>query len=367
MTNKIGEKIKNLRKKSNVTQEKLADYLGISFQSVSRWESGVCYPDLEILPAIANYFSVTTDELLGVDIMNKRGRKREILGQYKENFSKGLVEENITMLRSAINEFPNEYNLLSHLAFCLGIKSKRDKESEAYKESTAIYERIWKDCPDNKIRYNIIEYLARRYKDMGEKGKAMELAFELPVITLDDVLGELYEGEEKARHFKYQILKNCDVITRNIASNFAQAKYSDDTYMIGVQKRIELNKKAIGIFEIIYEKGDYGYCNEEMAGFYLNVASNYVLLQDFDNALDCLEKTVDYTIAYDTLPESFTHTSTIVEGDVVSKTQVAKITTANDSYVMLQKLSDEKYDPIRETERFRAVTAKLEQYAKKET
>ena len=78
MTNKIGEKIKNLRKKSNVTQEKFADYLGITFQAVSRWESGVCYPDLEMLPAIANYFNVTTDELLGVDIMNKQEKIDEI-------------------------------------------------------------------------------------------------------------------------------------------------------------------------------------------------------------------------------------------------------------------------------------------------
>jgi flagellar biosynthesis component FlhA len=72
MRNKIGEKIKILRKESNVTQVKLADWLGIAFQSVSRWENGICYPDLELLPSIAKFFSVTTDELLGVDSMNKQ-------------------------------------------------------------------------------------------------------------------------------------------------------------------------------------------------------------------------------------------------------------------------------------------------------
>ena len=72
MKNKIGEKIKTLRKKANITQEKLADYLGITFQSISRWESGICYPDLELLPAIANYFKITADELLGIGIMNKQ-------------------------------------------------------------------------------------------------------------------------------------------------------------------------------------------------------------------------------------------------------------------------------------------------------
>ena len=61
---KIGEKIRLLRKKNDVTQDKLAYHLGVTPQAVSRWESGVCYPDMNYLPAIADYFSVTMDELL---------------------------------------------------------------------------------------------------------------------------------------------------------------------------------------------------------------------------------------------------------------------------------------------------------------
>jgi len=63
----IGEKIKSLRKKRDITQEQLADYLNISFQSVSKWERGEAYPDITMLPKIALFFGVTTDELLCVD------------------------------------------------------------------------------------------------------------------------------------------------------------------------------------------------------------------------------------------------------------------------------------------------------------
>ena len=62
----LGENIRNLRKKADLTQEQLADRLGVTYQSVSRWETGSSYPDLELIPAIANIFSVSADALLGI-------------------------------------------------------------------------------------------------------------------------------------------------------------------------------------------------------------------------------------------------------------------------------------------------------------
>ena len=67
----IGEQIKALRKEKQITQEALADVLGVSYQSVSRWELGTCYPDMELLPTIANYFGVTIDRLLSNDVTSK--------------------------------------------------------------------------------------------------------------------------------------------------------------------------------------------------------------------------------------------------------------------------------------------------------
>ena len=60
----FGEKLKRLRKSRNLTQEQLADALGVSFQSVSRWENGTNYPDIELIPEIAAYFDISADDLL---------------------------------------------------------------------------------------------------------------------------------------------------------------------------------------------------------------------------------------------------------------------------------------------------------------
>lgn len=70
----IAEIIRNKRREKNVTQDELAQALGVTFQSVSRWETGVAYPDIELLPSIALFFGITTDELLGA---NEEARRAE--------------------------------------------------------------------------------------------------------------------------------------------------------------------------------------------------------------------------------------------------------------------------------------------------
>ena len=63
----FSENFKQLRKEKGYTQEKIAEVLGVTGQTISRWELGMCYPDIELLPSIANYFGVTVDILLSND------------------------------------------------------------------------------------------------------------------------------------------------------------------------------------------------------------------------------------------------------------------------------------------------------------
>ncbi len=62
----IGEKIKSLRRNADVTQEKLAEYLHISYQAISKWENNTAMPDISYIVPLANFFGVTTDELFDI-------------------------------------------------------------------------------------------------------------------------------------------------------------------------------------------------------------------------------------------------------------------------------------------------------------
>jgi len=78
MNDQLGINIKTLRKRKHLTQEQFAERIGVSSQAVSKWETGVCYPDISLLPVIAQFFDITIDELLGFDIEIKNHNSEQM-------------------------------------------------------------------------------------------------------------------------------------------------------------------------------------------------------------------------------------------------------------------------------------------------
>ena len=102
----IAEIIRNKRREKNVTQDELAQALGVTFQSVSRWENGVAYPDIELIPKIALFFGITTDELLGA---NEEARRTEYENFVKLIDSASDHRECFEIALKAWERFPDKY------------------------------------------------------------------------------------------------------------------------------------------------------------------------------------------------------------------------------------------------------------------
>ena len=118
----VSENLKRLRKEKGLTQEQLATRLNVSFQAVSKWECGESYPDIVMLSSIAQIFSVSLDELVGMEKICRNDEADKILAQVDVNESKGLRAENVVLLREAVKRFPNNYMMSAKLAanlFCL--------------------------------------------------------------------------------------------------------------------------------------------------------------------------------------------------------------------------------------------------------
>jgi len=143
----VGENIRQLRRSINMTQEQLAEKLNTTYQSVSRWENGTTYPDIELLPAIARIFSVTVDSILGVQDDIKQKNFHDAVKRLKNAlFSAEKDEADIVSL---LKEIHRDYLdiLCSDTYYFEDIR-----ESGAYKlpkvmdEVRCIFEDVTKNC-----------------------------------------------------------------------------------------------------------------------------------------------------------------------------------------------------------------------------
>ena len=82
----LGNKIRELRRANNLTQEQLAASLNISAQAISKWEMGASYPDMTMIPTLAAFFKVTLDELFDFDVKNVDKEIEDIRLEYGKYF-----------------------------------------------------------------------------------------------------------------------------------------------------------------------------------------------------------------------------------------------------------------------------------------
>lgn len=175
---RFGEILKDLRRKKDITQEELADILGVTSQSVSRWEKGACYPDMELLPAIANYFNVTVDDLLGMNEIRSRERLNAIFTEGLNLERESKYEDAVGVFRAALKNFPDNIELTSELALALSKCESVDNK----KEAIALSEKVLARCTNEKIRSTVRANLCYLYRDCGFNDKAEETARTLPHI-----------------------------------------------------------------------------------------------------------------------------------------------------------------------------------------
>ena len=200
----LGTKIRDLRHRSGKTQDALAQALGVTSQAVSRWESGGSYPDINLIPSIANYFGISIDELFGYT--NQREDKIErLLNQIyeMERQNRGVdrnISDCIALAREALIEFPGNDRLMLALASVLytagGVRygechlvdeegytvydTEKHKTYAEWREAIPLYEKALETLPVGKLRDRAVDELSQLYLNMGEHEKGMALADSAP-------------------------------------------------------------------------------------------------------------------------------------------------------------------------------------------
>ena len=177
----IGNNLKKYRKERNLTQEEVAKHLGISFQSISKWERSDGYPDITMLPVLARYYGVTIDELMGMNEMESARELDKINTRWEENRQGNKHAENVELMRDALKRYPNHGLLLVQLSASLERLEGTEAEKREYlRQSIEVQEQILTCCDDSEVRGSVLFNIADAYYRYGDKGKALAYAEKLP-------------------------------------------------------------------------------------------------------------------------------------------------------------------------------------------
>lgn len=124
----IGKQIKALRQAKNVNQEELADYLGVSFQAVSKWETGANVPDIALLPDIAVFFGVTIDELFKISNEAELERIENMFWQ-KRRIEPETFDHAVSFLQNVLKDDPENVQAYCCLADLYNHRAHSDHET----------------------------------------------------------------------------------------------------------------------------------------------------------------------------------------------------------------------------------------------
>jgi transcriptional regulator with XRE-family HTH domain len=315
----LGMKIRELRKRDGRTQEELADALGVTCQAVSRWEANGGYPDLEIIPAIANYFNVTIDKLFGY-IGEREDKIKKILADADNMLDAyGDMEQCVSMLRIAVAEFPSNTQILLRLGHSLiqygwkkhgarrHIKNGDEftvnvivynSDNEYWREALSIYGKVLEMGLNQDDRLAVVTAMIRHYSLMGDYEKAEELARkqDSAMISREYLLSEATDGDKRDLYQGEALLAFAKQ-TANIIHNAVMTKASMRRNETGVQKLLG----AAHLFEVILDDGNCGSYHFDLSGLYLSCSEYAAWQGNLTKAMEYFDIGFEHKKKYDAL------------------------------------------------------------------
>lgn len=214
----FGENLRALRGRDNITQEQLADALGITSKAVSRWENEATYPDISMLPVIASFFNVTTDQLLGVESCKKARLIQDIIDRDLELRNKGQTIKSIEFLQESLKDYPNSPEILSALALSLytfALTRDGEEKRENLLKSAEMCKMGLKYTDvgtDPQISHNCRQLLVFNYTELGEREAAREIASQITNLWCcrEIVYPHTLEGKEALETYQNNLIQFID-------------------------------------------------------------------------------------------------------------------------------------------------------------
>lgn len=352
----LKDKLRTLRQRKNVTQEALANHLGITPQSVGKWERGEGFPDITLLPRIAFYFDVTVDELLGVG----QARVEEAIAGYQRQSKiychNGENQKNLELWEKAYSEYPNDCRVIEGLMSAINGDAVYPCPKDDAERIIALAQELLEKTTDSKLRESAIQTLCYTYESI-DKEKALHYAdmFGSFYATREHFRAHILDGEEGVEACQYYISQLIFEASLTAMGMTVKVDFSHE-------ETIEAFRFAIDILKRLYSDGNIGHDANMVSYYYLHIATEYAEMKDAENTLKALEDSVKYAVIGANLKD-MDYTAPMVNRLKHKEADTSKNFTGNTCNLRLKDFNNRVFDFVREEEAFRKIIAELEKNA----
>ncbi len=358
----IGSIIKELRQKKKMSQEELAEYLGVSTQAVSRWETSVSYPDIILLPLIANVFNVTVDYLLGTDKFKNDKIVEEINETYRKYNKKGDNVGCYEYMKKMYEKYPHIEKV--QLMYADSCSAAHNEDKSIIDEGIEVLERLVRLSYDEEIKDKAYDKLFWLYLHKKDKVKLKDIFnnYIKPKLKKDYYSSYMLDGDELTKYCQLEI---CGIIGDFWDQLMDMRK--NGTYPLK-EMVIALNKFN-QVCQIMFENKDYPI----QVLWYIKtinrfIAIDYLKLDNIEKALHHIKTCCECAVESDSRPKVFKHTSLLFNHIEDDREQISYSgntkTYGNESFTLWNDLQRGDFVKLKGNEEYIKLLEELAKYKK---
>lgn len=293
----FGENLRELRQKRKLTQEKLADFLNVSFQTVSKWERGENYPDICTLLEISSFFKVSVDDLLGV---NRAENEEEIISSINEYDNLTDYKLMWELIKRLKEKYHSDFRVLVRYLACLVMVSPTKKSEN---EVMSIYDSIQQYCTVDRIRITAKRAVISYYHTLATQSDE-QVPFELCEKYIEDMprmrdSAEMFSFYYPENHpqYKTKMIKALEeelLLSSNTLSHYYLFNNEFDN-----EFKIKVLEKEIDLLNFIYDDGNYSKMWQTVINNYGYLGVFYHKIGDDEKALMSFQKCAELALRFD--------------------------------------------------------------------
>lgn len=280
-----------MRKEKGITQDDLANYIGVSKASVSKWETEQSYPDITLLPSLASYLNISIDALLDYQPQMTKAEIGKLYRRLSADFSTKPFDLVLGECRSIVKKYYSCFPLLLQMGILLINHSELLRDSQKtlalITEAKALFVRVKEESDDVSIKKQALYLEAFCSLASGSADAVLKLldGSVTPAMPTESILASAYqmkgENQEAKSVLQVGIYQNI-VVLFNFFPAYLQLCADDPTKFdemlrraLCVAEAFALKKLHPGVFVALYLSAAQGYLTQEKHDQALNMLQLY--------------------------------------------------------------------------------------------